>query len=158
MQSASRALISTTWFTFLRETRPSLGGPRSTRRLSAVVLKWSRARRRNERQGLLVEEEALETAEQECLADEDVRARRREREAERRKLLDQEFVGKFAARVRELFPRCPSGVEQRIADTPASSTADGSAGPRQRRTADRPQGSDCANWPLPPVPQKADRW
>jgi hypothetical protein len=84
--------------------------------LSAVVLKWSRARKRNERQGLLVEEQALERAEQECLADEDARARRREREAERRELLDQEFVRQFAARVRELFPRCPSGVELRIAE------------------------------------------
>src|SRR5512136_1514603 len=52
--------------------------------LSAVVLRWSRARKRYERQGLLVEAEALDQAEQECLADEDARARRREREAERR--------------------------------------------------------------------------
>ena len=37
--------------------------------LAAVVLRWSRARKRYERQGLLVEAEALEKAEQECLAD-----------------------------------------------------------------------------------------
>ena len=43
--------------------------------LTAVVLKWSRARKRYERQGLLVEAEALEQAEQECLADSEVRAR-----------------------------------------------------------------------------------
>lgn len=36
--------------------------------LSAVVLKWSRTRKRYERQGLLVEESALQRAEQECLA------------------------------------------------------------------------------------------
>jgi len=35
--------------------------------LSAVVLKWSRARKRYERQGLLVQEDALARAEQECL-------------------------------------------------------------------------------------------
>src|SRR6266480_2268266 len=35
--------------------------------LSAVVLKFSRARRRYERQGLLVEESALQQAETECL-------------------------------------------------------------------------------------------
>ena len=35
--------------------------------LAAVVLKWSRARRRYERQGLLVEEQALARAEAECL-------------------------------------------------------------------------------------------
>jgi hypothetical protein len=38
-------------------------------RLSAVVVKWSRARKRYERQGLLVENEALEHAEKECAAD-----------------------------------------------------------------------------------------
>ena len=41
--------------------------------LSAVVLKWNRARKRYERQGLLVESEALEQAEKECLADAEVR-------------------------------------------------------------------------------------
>src|SRR5215470_2971111 len=51
--------------------------------LAAVVLKWSRARKRYERQGLLVEEQALQQAEEECLADDEARARRREREAER---------------------------------------------------------------------------
>jgi hypothetical protein len=50
--------------------------------LSAVVLRWSRARKRYERQGLLVEAAALEQAEGECLSDTDARARRREREAE----------------------------------------------------------------------------
>src|SRR5215207_2514147 len=45
--------------------------------LSAVVLQWSRARKRYERQGLLVEEAALQRAEQECLDDAEVRARRR---------------------------------------------------------------------------------
>jgi hypothetical protein len=84
--------------------------------LKAVVLKWSSARRRYERQGLLVESEALERAEEECLADSDARARRREREAERRADLDQEFVSHFAGRVRELFPSCPSGRELAIAE------------------------------------------
>ncbi len=84
--------------------------------LSAVVLKWSRARKRYERQGILVEESALERAEQECLDDADVRARRNEREAERRAEIDQEYVQRFAARVRELFPNCPDGREQVIAE------------------------------------------
>lgn len=60
--------------------------------LCAVVLKWSRARKRYERQGLLVKEQALATAEAECLADEDARRRSRKREAARRAELDQEFV------------------------------------------------------------------
>ncbi|MFZ5909987.1 MAG: DUF2293 domain-containing protein [Chloroflexota bacterium] len=84
--------------------------------LSAVVLKWSRARKRYERQGILIEESALQRAEQECLADEDVRARRREREADRRAELDEAYVQRFAARVREMFPRCPAGREQVIAE------------------------------------------
>lgn len=84
--------------------------------LSAVVLKWSRARRRYERQGLLVESEALERAEAECLADSEVRARRRDREAERRAELDRRYVERFALRVRELFPACPAGRERAIAE------------------------------------------
>jgi len=84
--------------------------------LSAVVLKWSTARRRYERQGLLVEVAALERAEAECLAGADVRARRRERDAVRRAKLDAAHVARFAERVRELFPRCPEGREQEIAE------------------------------------------
>ena len=84
--------------------------------LSAVVLQWSRARKHYERQGLLVEESALQRAEQECLADADLRALRQEREAMRRDELDQEYIQQFAARVRELYPACPAGREQVIAE------------------------------------------
>jgi hypothetical protein len=84
--------------------------------LSAVVLKWSRARNRYERQGLLVEEQALEKAEEECLADSEVRERRREREAGRREELDRQYVERFTHRVRELFPGCPEGRETTIAE------------------------------------------
>jgi hypothetical protein len=84
--------------------------------LAAVVLRWSRARKRYERQGLLVEVEALEKAEAECLADSEARARRRERAAERRAVLDQEYIERFAKRVRELYPSCPAGVETTIAE------------------------------------------
>jgi hypothetical protein len=84
--------------------------------LSAVVLKWSRARKRYERQGLLVEAWALEEAEKECLSDQEVRIRRREREAERRAEVDRDYVKKFALRVRELYPGCPSGREFEIAE------------------------------------------
>ena len=84
--------------------------------LCAVVLKFSRARKRYERQGLLVQETALEQAEEECLADEDARARKRERAADRRAELDQEYVEQFADRVREFYPACPPGREQIIAE------------------------------------------
>lgn len=84
--------------------------------LSAIVLRWSRARKRYERQGILVEERAVQQAEEECLADEEVRARRREREAVRREELDREYVQRFADRVRELYPNCPPGVQKEIAE------------------------------------------
>jgi hypothetical protein len=83
--------------------------------LSAVVLRWSQSRNRYERQGLLVEEAGLATAESECLADADLRQRRAEREARRRTELDQAYVGQFARRVRELFPGCPPERERIIA-------------------------------------------
>ena len=77
-------------------------------RLFALVLKWSRTRKRYERQGLVVEEEALAKAEAECLADEEVRRRKRERNALRRAELDEQFAGRFAQRIREVFPGCPN--------------------------------------------------
>ena len=84
--------------------------------LSAVVLKWSKNRRRYERQGLLVEEEALERAEEECLEDAEARALKRERAAVKRTELDQEYLKEFAAKVRELYPKCPKGREKIIAE------------------------------------------
>jgi hypothetical protein len=83
--------------------------------LAAVVLKWSRARKRYERQGLLVEAQGLEKAEEECLVDSEARTRRREREAIRREEVDSNYVEEFAARVRELFPGSPTGREREIA-------------------------------------------
>ncbi len=83
--------------------------------LSAVVLKWSRARKRYERQGLLVEEKALEQAEQECVGDQATREAARARAAERRAELDEEYVQAFARRVRQLYPGCPTGREIEIA-------------------------------------------
>jgi len=84
--------------------------------LSAVVLKWSRARKQYERQGVLVDATGLARAESEWLVDAEARARRSEREAERRAEVDQTYVTAFARRVRELFPACPAGAEQAIAE------------------------------------------
>jgi hypothetical protein len=47
--------------------------------LSAVVVKWSRTRKRYERQGLLIENEALEYAGKECAAGESDRKLAREK-------------------------------------------------------------------------------
>jgi hypothetical protein len=68
-----------------------------------------------ERQGLLVEEQALQRAEAECLNDAEARARRRKREAERRQELDAVFGARFAARIRQLYPGCPPDLADRIA-------------------------------------------
>ena len=84
--------------------------------LSAVVVQWSSARKRYERQGLLVENEALERAEKECAADEDARKLARARAAARRAELDLEYICSFAGRVRETYPFCPTGRERLIAE------------------------------------------
>jgi len=84
-------------------------------RLSAVVVRFSRARGRFERQGILVEERALERAEQECLADEETRARRRERDAQRRASQDLKLQAGTAAEIVRLLPGCPPERAQLIA-------------------------------------------
>ena len=65
---------------------------------------------------VIIGSRSLEKAEAECLADHDVRARRREREAARRAELDQEYVKRFAQEVRRLYPNCPPDRETAIAE------------------------------------------
>ena len=84
-------------------------------RLSAVVVRWSRSRKRYERQGILAEAEAIERAEQQCLSDAEVRARRRERDEARRADEDVQFQAEFAAAIREQFPGCPADRAEAIA-------------------------------------------
>jgi hypothetical protein len=83
--------------------------------LSVVVVKFSRARKRYERQGVLVEEAALDKAQEECLSDEEVRARRRVREAARREEEDEELVQEMAGKIRAFFPGCPPSQALAIA-------------------------------------------
>jgi hypothetical protein len=83
--------------------------------LRAVVVRFSRARKRHERQGILVEETALEQAELECLADADARELARQRAAARRTHEDAEYVSAFARRVGELYPGCPPDEQTAIA-------------------------------------------
>jgi hypothetical protein len=75
--------------------------------LSAVVVQWSRARKRYERQGILVEEPALERAEEECLADAERREARRHRDVARRETWDGRFIESFAAAIGARHPGCP---------------------------------------------------
>ena len=83
--------------------------------LSAVVVRFSRSRGRYERQGILVEEGALERAEKECLADENARARRRERDALRRGEEDVELQARMTKEIARLFPGCPEDRARAIA-------------------------------------------
>ncbi len=84
--------------------------------LRAVVLRFSRSRKRYERQGVLVEESALAQAERECLADAEARKRARERAAEGREAMDEQYVGEFAERLGDSFPACPAAERRAIAD------------------------------------------
>jgi len=80
-----------------------------------VVVRFSRARKRYERQGILVEDAALDRAETECLADEDARARRRERDALRRADEDLELQTRMAPEIARLVAGCPVERAQAIA-------------------------------------------
>jgi hypothetical protein len=88
---------------------------RQASRLAAVVVRFSRSRRRYERQGILVEEEALERAEHECLADAEARARRRGREAARREAEEVELHERTAREIERLYPGCPRERAEAIA-------------------------------------------
>lgn len=98
--------------------------------LSAVVVHFSRSRRRYERQGVLVEEQALVDAEASCLADAEARTRRRARDEERRLEADSELADRMAAEITQLLPGCPP---QRATAIAAHTAARGSG--RVGRTA-----------------------
>jgi hypothetical protein len=83
--------------------------------LSAVVVHFSRSRGRYERQGLLVEEIALQRAEEECLGDADKRAALRAREEMRRIEQDHELAARMADTILALFPGCPPPEAHAIA-------------------------------------------
>lgn len=83
--------------------------------LRAVVVRWARARNRYERQGILVTPEAIERAEEECLADEARRVRQRERAAALREVQDRGYESAMAERLKAQFPGCPADEAVRIA-------------------------------------------
>jgi hypothetical protein len=85
-------------------------------KMYAVVLQWSGARKRYERQGLLVEKEALENAEKECLSDHEIREKRNERRREAELVLDKEYIKIFASELHKIFPNCPSDTAEKISN------------------------------------------
>jgi hypothetical protein len=56
----------------------------------------------------------LEKAEEECLADADLRAARQARDAERRQSEDVDLAAPMAERIRALYPGCPPAEAVRI--------------------------------------------
>ncbi|WP_433247219.1 DUF2293 domain-containing protein [Streptosporangium sp. CA-135522] len=83
--------------------------------LAAVVVRFNPRRKRYERRGVLVEEAALALAEGRCLADEEVRLRRRERDRVRRAGEDVEFQAAMAREISRMFPGCPPERAEEIA-------------------------------------------
>lgn len=83
--------------------------------LSAVVVRFSRSRKRYERQGLLVESGALERAQEECLSDEEKRRVAREQAALAREQADHQYVVQFTESIRSRYPDCPPGEAEAIA-------------------------------------------
>ena len=84
--------------------------------LAAVVLRFSRARKRYERQGLLVTEVALAQAEADCAADMPVRAAARNRAAIARQEEDREFVAALTQAITRRYPGCPADESRQIAE------------------------------------------
>jgi hypothetical protein len=87
---------------------------------TAVVVRFSRSRGRYERQGILVEQAALEKAERECVEDAEERAAARVRAAEARGEQDRELVRRMMERLADLFPGCPRGEIREIASHTAA--------------------------------------
>ena len=76
--------------------------------LAAVVVRFNRKRKQYERQGLLVTEEALAKAEEECVTDAPARAAARGRAALARQEEDREFVSALAQAILQRHPGCPT--------------------------------------------------
>jgi hypothetical protein len=75
---------------------------------TAVVVRFSRSRKRYERQGILVEPQAIARAESECAGDAEIRAVQREKAAVARVAEDKVLTAEMADAIRKLFPRCPA--------------------------------------------------
>lgn len=98
-------------------------------------------RRRYERQGVLVEEAAMERAETKCLAGTDARGAQRIRAEERRQQFDHTLAQQIASAILELFTLSGGAGARPWPSTPESVAAAGSDGQRQ-----------AARWTLAPLP------
>ena len=98
------------------------GDPALTRRAAAgssrhaVVVKYSRARKRPERQGTLVEEAALAQAEESCARDAQKREAIGQKRRAKAEIADADYRREFERRILELFPSCPVSEARSIAE------------------------------------------
>ena len=111
--------------------------------LSAVVVRFSRARKRYERRGLLVTEAALAKAEEECATDAPERAAARARAGLVREEADHEFVAALTQAIRARYPGCPP-IEARAIATHAGERSSGRVGRSAAGRALEPQAVDLA--------------
>ena len=106
---------------------------------SAIVVRFSRFRGRYERQGILVENAALELAEQECAADAEARAMARARAAGQRREQDLELTARMKKQILALFP----GVPAKEAASISAHTATRGSGRVGRTAAGRDLDADA---------------
>jgi hypothetical protein len=107
--------------------------------LSAVVLRFTRRRKRFEREGVLVEEAALELAETQCLGVEEARSRRSYRDTRREAADDRELQDRIAEEIARQFPGCARERARAIAAQAATRGSRGlgrSGSGRDGRSAD----------------------
>lgn len=83
--------------------------------LSAIVQQWNNRRRRYERRGIFVEQNAIDIAKKECLADQEQRRIKNVKAAAKRELQDIEYIKQFSLKIREFYPSIPKGREEVIA-------------------------------------------
>ena len=83
--------------------------------LRAVVVRWSRTRKRYERQGILVEPRSASPRGGGITGGRGSTGPASGTAAERRELEDHEFVTAFASAIREQYPGCPATEETEIA-------------------------------------------
>ena len=111
--------------------------------LRAVVVQWSRARQHYERQGIMVTPAALRRAEEECLADAELRERRRAAAAEKREAEEPAYVAAVTAAICAAYPGCPPSEAEQIATGRARNTPVALAARRRRRGSIRRR----SGWP-----------
>ena len=83
--------------------------------LRAVVVQWSRTRQHYERQGIMVAPAAVRRAEEECLADAELRECRRAAAAEKREAEEPAYVAAVTEAIRVAYPGCPPSEAEQIA-------------------------------------------